>query len=82
LTKKPRIDWEEKKELMITLFHMGYITGGQRKWVLTMKGQQILIMLNELKKRGHVEKIDSRFMERKGLEKLVSFLIDIIVLRK
>ena len=37
---------------------------------------------NELKKRGHVEKIDSRFMERKGLEKLVSFLIDIIVLRK
>lgn len=63
---------------MTHLLHMGYIKGVPGKWILTMKGQQILIILNELKTTGHIEKIDARFMRKSGAEKLGEFLIDIV----
>mgnify|MGYP001162202054 CR=1 FL=1 len=76
--KEPRIDSDQKKTLMTHLLHMGYIKGVPGKWILTMKGQQILIILNELKTTGHIEKIDARFMRKSGAEKLGEFLIDIV----
>ena len=78
MNDEPRIDSEEKDELMKHLFHMGYIKGIPGKWVLTMKGQQILVILNELKSTGHVEDIASRWLKKNGAQKLGEFLLDIV----
>ena len=78
MNDEPRIDSEEKDELMKHLFHMGYIKGVPGKWILTMKGQQILVILNELKSTGHVEDIDSRWLKKNGAQKLGEFLLDIV----
>ena len=76
--KRPDITDEERDQIIKTMFHLGYIKSVPGKWVLTMKGQQILIILNELKTTGHIEKIDARFMRKSGAEKLGEFLIDIV----
>ena len=78
ILKKPRIDESEKEELMKHLFHMGYIKSVPGKWVLTMKGQQIFSIFTELKKKGHVEDIDSRWIEKNGFQKFGEFLLDIV----
>ena len=78
IKKRPRIDSEEKDELMKHLFHMGYIKSvpGKKGWVLTMKGQQIFHIMQELQKKGHVENIDSRFLHKNGAQKLGGFFLD------
>lgn len=78
MTGEPRIDESEKEVLMAHLFNMGYIKGVPGKWILTMKGQQILIILNELKTTGHIEKIDNRWLKKNGVRQLGEFLLDIV----
>ena len=78
MTGEPRIDESEKEVLMDHLFNMGYIKGVPGKWILTMKGQQILLILNELKTTGHIEKIDNRWLKKNGVRQLGEFLLDIV----
>ena len=78
ILEEPRIDSEEKDELMKHLFHMGYIKGIPGRWILTMKGQQIFSIFTELKKKGHVEDIDSRWLKKNGFQKFGEFLLNII----
>ena len=76
--KKPDVTKEERDQIMKTIFHLGYIKSVPGKWVLTMKGQQILIIMNELKSKGHVEDIDSRWLHKNGAQKLGEFLFDAV----
>lgn len=76
--KRPDITDEERDQIIKTMFHLGYIKSVPGKWVLTMKGQQILIIMNELKSKGHVEDIDSRWLHKNGAQKLGEFLFDAV----
>ena len=76
--KRPDITDEERDQIIKTMFHLGYINSVPGKWVLTMKGQQILIIMNELKSKGHVEDIDSRWLHKNGAQKLGEFLFDAV----
>ena len=78
LKPRPDITETEAKLLEASLFHLGYIKSTPGKWVLTMKGQQILIIMNELKSKGHVEDIDSRWLHKNGAQKLGEFLFDAV----
>ena len=69
---------DERDKIIKTMFHLGYIKSVPGKWVLTMKGQQILIIMNELKSKGHVEDIDSRWLHKNGAQKLGEFLFDAV----
>ena len=50
--------------------------------MLTMKGQQMLVILNELKSTGNVERLDNRWVEKNGVTKLGELLIDLVWRRK
>ena len=76
--KRPDITDEERDQIIKTMFHLGYIKSVPGKWLLTMKGQQILIIMNELKSKGHVEDIDSRWLHKNGAQKLGEFLFDAV----
>ena len=76
--KRPDITDEERDQIIKTMFHLGYIKSVPGKWVLTMKGQQILIIMNELKSKGHVQDIDSRWLHKNGAQKLGEFLLDAV----
>ena len=76
--KRPDITDEERDQIIKTMYHLGYIKSVPGKWVLTMKGQQILIIMNELKSKGHVEDIDSRWLHKNGAQKLGEFLFDAV----
>ena len=78
LFERPDITDEERDQIIKTMFHLGYIKSVPGKWVLTMKGQQILIIMNELKSKGHVEDIDSRWLHKNGAQKLGEFLFDAV----
>ena len=57
----------------------GYVQGdGKGKMELTMKGQQMLILLNEFKNHGMVQKLDNRWIEKNGVTRLGELLLEII----
>ena len=40
--------------------------------------QQMLIIFNEFKKHGQVQKLDNRWVEKHGVTKLGEFLLEIV----
>ena len=69
--KVPRIDESERKVWHRFLLKNGYVEGdGKGKLMLTMKGQEMLLILNELKSTGHVKRCNKtrRITFRNGLE--------------
>ena len=77
--KKPEITPAEREIWHRFLLKNGYVEGdGKGKMELTMKGQQMLIILNEFKKHGQVQKLDNRWVEKHGVTKFGEFLLEII----
>ena len=77
--KKPEITSAEREIWHRFLLKNGYVEGdGKGKMELTMKGQQMLIILNEFKKYGQVQKLDDRWVQKHGVTKLGEFLLEII----
>ena len=76
---KPRIEVSERKIWDRFMIKNGYVQAdGKGTLELTMKGQQMLIILNELKKTGKVQKLDDRWVEKHGVTKFGEFLLEII----
>ena len=77
--KEPRIDTEEREIWHRFIIQNAYVQGdGKGKLELTMKGQQLLVILNELKKSGKVQKLDDRWVQKNGVTKLGEFLLSLI----
>lgn len=77
--KKPRIEQSEREQWLNIMIVNGYVQAdGKGKMELTMKGQQMLIILNEFKKHGQVQKLDNRWVEKHGVTKFGEFLLEII----
>ena len=81
--KKPEITPAEREIWHRFLLKNGYVSAdGKGKFMLTMKGQQMLVILNELKSTGNVERLDNRWVEKNGVTKLGELLIDLVWRRK
>ncbi len=77
--KKPEITPAERDIWFRFLLKNGYVSGdGKGKFMLTMKGQQMLVILNELKSTGNVEKLDNRWVEKNGVTKLGELILELV----
>ena len=77
--KVPRIDESERKVWHRFLLKNAYVEGdGKGKLMLTMKGQEMLLILNELKSTGQVKHLDDRWVQKNGVTKLGELILELV----